>query len=188
MMTFGEEQLDPNLNLISDSYKELLQKVHSDKKRQQGFGGKIKNVGKFLHFYHKWNPTSVLDYGCGKGQILQHFQQQFPNTEWYGYDPAVQEYSVINKNNYECVFCNDVLEHIEPENLSHVLTHIKVLATNYIWLRIDTQPARKFLEDGRNAHLILENKDWWLSKLSSIGNIEYSKLNSKGRLDVAITK
>jgi len=187
-MIFGDVQLDPNPNLISDSYKKLLQKVHVDKKRQQGFGGKLKNVGKFLHFYNKWNPKTILDYGCGKGHILEHLQNKFPQSEWYGYDPAVKQFSKITKDNFECVFCNDVLEHIEPENLSNVLQHINSLATKSIWLRIDTQPARKFLEDGRNAHLILENKDWWISKISSLGKIEYSKLNSKGRLDVAIKK
>jgi len=188
MMIFGDAQLDPKLNLISQSYKDLLQKVHDDKKRQQGFGGKLKNVGKFLHFYNKWQPASVLDYGCGKGNILEHFRKTYPNTQWYGYDPAVDVYSSIKIENVECVFCNDVLEHIEPENLSNVLQHINSLATRYIWLRIDTQPARKFLSDGRNAHLILENKEWWTSRISSLGKIEYSKLNSKGRLDVAVTK
>ncbi len=33
------------------------------------------------------------------------------------------------------------------------------LGTKYIWLCIDTLPARKKLADGRNAHLILENKN-----------------------------
>lgn len=188
-MIFGEEPLGQSpSNLISQSYKDLLEKVHSDKKRLQGFGGKSKNLGKFLHFYKKWEPVSVLDYGCGKGYILNQLREKFPQTQWYGYDPAVVEYKDITTPSYECVFCNDVLEHIEPENLTAVLQHISLLSEKYIWLRIDTKPARKFLEDGRNAHLIIENKDWWISRVSSLGKIKYSRLNTKGRLDVAIEK
>ena len=95
-----------------------------------------------------------------------------------------------NATEVECVFSNDVLEHIEPEFLNQVLGHINLLSTKYVWLRIDTKPARKRLSDGRNAHLILEDQTWWTEQINRYvdGTIVYNNLNDKGKLDVAIEK
>ena len=137
-----------------------------------------------------WQPKSLLDYGCGKGAILLNLTQRYPNTKCVGYDPAVPEFNKLLGQKFECVFSNDVLEHIEPNFIVDVLTHINVTATKYIWLRIDTLPARKSLPDGRNAHLILESDNWWHNMIeqSIEGEIVYSKLDKKGKFDVAITK
>lgn len=138
----------------------------------------------------KWKPSSLLDYGCGKGNILNHLIETYPNTEVHGYDPAIKIFNRIQKNKYECVFSNDVLEHIEPEMLKLVLTHINDTSTKYIWLRIDTLPARKKLPDGRNAHLIIEGEKFWTDNITNYieGTTVYRALDKKGKLDVAIEK
>jgi 2-polyprenyl-3-methyl-5-hydroxy-6-metoxy-1,4-benzoquinol methylase len=177
------------MSLYSNKYVEELKWLHSRQDRPRGFGGKIKPLGAFYTFYEKWKPLSVLDYGCGKGAILEHLKKSLPNTTWHGYDPAVNEYKNIIEKEYDCVFSNDVLEHIEPEYLDNVLDHIWQLSRKSIWLRIDTRPARKVLKDGRNAHLILEDKDWWENKLRErTGKIVYIELGKKGKLDVAIER
>jgi hypothetical protein len=96
----------------------------------------------------------------------------------------------ISRQNYECIFSNDVLEHIEPDHIHKVLKHINELSTKYLWLRIDTKPARKVLPDGRNAHLIIENIDWWTNLINRHinGNIVFSGQNDKMRIDFAIEK
>ena len=33
---------------------------------------------------------------------------------------------------------------------------------------IACHPAKRGMSDGRNAHLIIENPDWWRSKLQSV--------------------
>ena len=176
--------------MYSKEYISQLQKLHNDKSRPQGFGGKVKKLGKFHEFMNKWNPSTLLDYGCGKGHILANLQETYSNTKCTGYDPAVPVFSKLLGQTFECVFSNDVLEHVEPNMINMVLEHINATATKYIWLRIDTMPARKKLPDGRNAHLILEDKDWWKDKIQSniVGNIVYFNLDKKGKLDVAIEK
>jgi 2-polyprenyl-3-methyl-5-hydroxy-6-metoxy-1,4-benzoquinol methylase len=175
--------------LYSKQYVEELKWLHAKADRPRGFGGKIKPLGAFYSFYEKWQPKTVLDYGCGKGAILNHLRETLPSTIWHGYDPAVDEFRKIMNAQYNCVFSNDVLEHIEPNCLDSVLDHIWSLAEKNLWLRIDTKPARKTLMDGRNAHLILEDKDWWTNKLSQrAGKIVYIELGKKGKLDVAIEK
>lgn len=176
--------------MYSKEYITQLQSLHNDKSRPQGFGGKVKKLGKFPYYMEKWQPKSLLDYGCGKGLILAHLRDTYPSTACEGYDPAVPMYNLSKLNLYECVFSNDVLEHIEPIFIDDVLSHINRLSTKYIWLRIDTLPARKFLPDGRNAHLIQESDNWWYNNIERIikGNIVYAELDKKGKFDVAIEK
>ena len=176
--------------MYTKGYINLLKQLHGDKSRPRGFGGKVKDLGRIYHYLDEWKPRSLLDYGCGKGAILQHLKEKYTNIHCVGYDPAVPGFDKITQPIYECVFSNDVLEHIEPEMLEDVLKHINDSAEKYIWLRIDTRPARKFLPDGRNAHLILESPEWWKEKIEKNinGNIVYFVLNKKGKLDVAIEK
>jgi len=175
--------------LYSSRYIEELKLLHARTDRPRGFGGKVKPLGAFYSFLDKWQPDTVIDYGCGKGAILNHLQINYPKITWHGYDPAVSQFRNIELKKYDCLFSNDVLEHIEPHCLDSVLDHMWQLTEKFLWLRIDTKPARKSLTDGRNAHLILEDKDWWLEKLSQYpGKLIYAELGKKGKLDVAIEK
>ena len=176
--------------MYTKEYIEQLRHLHADRSRRQGFGGKAKKLGKFHNFMEKWNPSSLLDYGCGKGYILAELKDRYPNTICEGYDPAVPAFNKLLDKKFDCIFSNDVLEHIEPDYIVSVLTHINKTASKYVWLRIDTMPARKVLPDGRNAHLIQESDDWWYNIIerSIEGNIVYAKLDSKGKFDVAIEK
>lgn len=175
--------------MYSKQYIEELRVIHADRKRTKGFGGKSKNLGKFNKYIEEWQPTSVIDYGCGKGGILSDLQTKYRHIKFQGYDPAVLMFSNL-PTQADCVFSNDVLEHIEPDYLNEVLEHINSLSTMYVWLRIDTMPARKRLSDGRNAHLILEDQKWWTEQVRKNieGIIVYNNLNNKGKLDIAIDK
>jgi len=161
-----------------------------DRSRPRGFGGKIKDLGKFYTFLDKWQPRNLLDYGCGKGIILSHINEKYPDIRCYGYDPAIQMFSNLPASPVECIFSNDVLEHIEPEYLTDVLQNINFYSLKYIWLRIDTLPARKKLPDGRNAHLIQEQPSWWIEQIQKhiAGRMVYTQLTHKGKFDVAIEK
>jgi hypothetical protein len=56
-----------------------------------------------------------------------------------------------------------VLEHIEPEYLDETLKYLST-KSKYIYHLIALSPAKLILSDGRNAHLILESKEWWRQK------------------------
>lgn len=109
------------------------------------------------------DSTDILDYGCGKSTL----QQQLP-FKIQQYDPAVPKYSTL-PDPADIVVCTDVLEHIEPDNLGNVLLHIHSLAKKAAFLVIATRPAKKILEDGRNAHLIVKDMVWWLGALKECG-------------------
>jgi hypothetical protein len=120
------------------------------------------HIDKIKKIYEVTESKSLLDYGCGKGLLAKNLE--FPIWE---YDPAIEGKDSPPRP-ADLVVCVDVLEHIEPDYLNSVLNDIARCIKKVGYLVINTQPAKKFLADGRNTHLIQQNKDWWIEKLSKI--------------------
>jgi len=59
----------------------------------------------------------------------------------------------------------DVIEHFEPAQLDESLKLMQSKFSRAAFLLIACYPAKKQLPDGRNAHLIVENADWWLARV-----------------------
>lgn len=107
----------------------------------------------------EFNDTDILDYGCGKRTLEAALGFDIAN-----YDPAIEGLE-HNNQPHNIVFCGDVLEHIEPELLDDVLRDIKRCTLKKAILIACTVPAKKTLPDGRNAHLILKDANWWYEKV-----------------------
>ena len=108
------------------------------------------------------NPT-ILDYGCGKGKLVEALNQIGYWT--VGYDPCHPDWNQ-EPEPADLLVSTDVLEHIEPACLRDVLFHMEDLAGKAAFLVVSKVPAVKILPDGRNAHLIVEDTEWWLNTLS----------------------
>jgi hypothetical protein len=63
------------------------------------------------------------------------------------------------------VCCIDVLEHIEPALLDNVLDDLKRVTQRIGVFTVCCEEAKKFLSDGRNAHLIVQPAEWWLPRI-----------------------
>ena len=66
--------------MFSQKYIEELRVIHADTSRKKGFGGALKKLGQFHNYMEQWKPSSVLDYGCGKGTILVSLSEQLNQT------------------------------------------------------------------------------------------------------------
>lgn len=133
---------------ITDGYLALLRECHQD----PAWGtSALAWVDRVRELSRRYGP-SVLDYGCGKGVLREHL---FNVTN---YDPATFP---ARPEPHDLVCCIDVLEHVEFEQLPAVLEDLRKLTRNALFAVISTVPAMKTLPDGRNAHLIVENGDWW---------------------------
>lgn len=106
---------------------------------------------------------SLLDYGSGHNLSLMRSLKPKRKFTYTPYDPGVEEYS-DDPEPADMVACIDVLEHIEPENLDNVLDHLEELTGTVLFATVHTGPAAKTLSDGRNAHLIQKEIDFWLPK------------------------
>lgn len=151
--------------MISNEYKRLLQKEH----QRASFGKRAKMPRYLFNFIHNHNPQTILDFGCGKGKLIETLKIQFPDKNISGYDPAnpVFDHSIDNKV-YDLIYSSDVLEHIEPEFIDQTLAYLST-KSKYVYHLIALSPAKLILADGRNAHLIQETPEWWRQKFVDLG-------------------
>lgn len=152
--------------IVTDEYAKQLQQMHQ--RKIIGFG--VEPPAKLVETLKSYPIKTVLDYGCGEGNMINAIQTLFPNLEMYGYDPGVERYSTIPERT-DLVYSADVLEHFEPEFIDEGLQRIFNIA-NIHYHNIACHPAKKTLPDGRNCHLIVEQPEWWLEKIKT--NIDSS--------------
>ena len=146
-------------DLISPEYADLCRKMREIKPDWGSFGHKhAQNV---MDFARECDARSILDYGSGTGSLAAHLRRQ-TNLLVSEYDPV---FFPVTPQPADAVACVDVLEHIEPDKLDAVLDHLWSLTRKGLFLTIALRKARAVLPDGRNAHLIVQNYQWWLKKL-----------------------
>lgn len=150
------------MKLINEAYKEQLQSMHQEPK---AFYRGTKVLGKIDEFLEKYQPSSLIDFGCGKGDLHKLLAESINKTA--GYDPGVKEFENLPTDSFDVLISTDVLEHIEPEMIDETLKAINSLFIKSCYLLIASYPAKKSLPDGRNAHLIIESFDWWKNKLET---------------------
>jgi uncharacterized Rossmann fold enzyme len=143
---------------ISPEYLDLQRTFHKQAPHYGTMGNRY--AGTIRGVMRDYNLQTALDYGCGKGLLKYELGEVV--TE---YDPAIPGKDGLPER-ADLVVCTDVLEHIEPERLDSVLEHIRTLG-DYAFFVIATRPAEKDLPDGRNAHLIVRDAEWWKNKLAN---------------------
>lgn len=168
--------------LYTKEYKTILKGIHS--KETWGGGAKSK-VHYVAEDAFKVGAKTVLDYGCGSGSFKEGIQEEGYSLEVLEYDPGI-----IGKDSSptpaDYVVCIDVLEHIEPECLDAVLKDLASLMRLGGFLHPCLVPAGLTLPDGRNAHLIVQDADWWDNKIKQYFNIHSYKYKSKGHVAVFV--
>ena len=169
------------MKTISEEYVLQLAQLHNEK---ASFGD-AKGLKQTEKWIRKYSPKSIIDYGCGKGGVTLALQEAYPDMTVQGYDPGNSNFNTRPEGIFDMLVSTDVLEHIEPVFLENVLKHMNELFTKIAFLIIATSPAKKFLPDGRNAHLIVENPGWWkpLIEKHINGKIVHHEFAEKTRTD-----
>lgn len=141
--------------LISDDYRAEQQLLHE----APAYGSRGFNWGYLVAGIARIEGCkSVLDYGCGKGTLGRTLGKA--GIDARSYDPAIKAFSAA-PSKADMVVSVDVLEHIEPECLDEVLDHLARITGKILFVAISTIPAKRYLTDGRNTHLIIREGDWW---------------------------
>jgi hypothetical protein len=145
--------------LITPEYQQQQREFHE---ARPDYGvSSSRHVDFILHLAEQMKTRDILDYGCGKACLQKGIPFPIQN-----YDPAMPEYNRTPEP-ADIVVCTDVLEHIELDCLDTVLDDLARLTKQVIFLNVACRPAKKFLPDGRNAHLIQQPPNWWIPKLNS---------------------
>jgi len=147
---------------ISEEYLDLQRKLHDNPHygvASLSFAPIVANLIK------QTGCKSVSDYGAGKRRLLDGLRQAgIDLLNYYPYDPVFPEYGEPKPADLVC--CIDVLEHIEPDLVDNVILELANITSNIGFFSIHLGPAGKFLDDGRNAHLIQKPSSWWLKKIT----------------------
>ena len=148
------------MDTVSKEYQAELEKLHSSR-ASFGLGRKIpRDVRKMIKI---GSIKSVLDYGCGKGKPFSQWEND--KLKVFNYDPVTSPIELPDQ--VDLVHSNDVLEHVEPGLLQDVIDKFFSIGQKYQYHLIACHPAKKKLSDGRNAHLIIEQPDWWRAKIKN---------------------
>jgi SAM-dependent methyltransferase len=166
----------------SNSYKKTLKELHESK----AFGNKSSIPQEVIDCIEKYQITSILDFGCGKGNFFTTLKERYPDITVFGFDPGNDLFSTL-PDKVDMIYSSDVLEHIEPEHLTETLVDLKKRCSKVMYHLIACHPAKRIMNDGRNAHLIIENPTWWQIKLKSVDYqiisekiIQYQAVPKKG--------
>lgn len=153
--------------MITDQYKKHLSSLHQQHRFvESNFW--YDDIRSYINQSTN-RPASILDFGCAHGGLIQKLKNDFPDVTCIdGYDPGVKQYENKPTKYYDLLISTDVIEHIEPQYLDQTLAYIDSLFAKDAWIIIACYPAKKFLPDGRNAHLIIENPDWWIAKIRDV--------------------
>lgn len=158
--------------MISEEYKALLEQTHNADTNWGTTAAQWNNH--ILNLTVAYKTRDILDYGCGK----QELEKQLP-FKVQKYDPGIKKHS-CRPDASDLVLCIDVLEHIEPDYIDNVLNDLAKLTKKAAFFVISTTHAIKHLPDGRNAHLIVENADWWTNKILKYFSLKkFEKISDK---------
>lgn len=144
---------------FSDSYRKELINLHSNP-----VFGDLKNIpSEVSDIISHYKISSILDFGCGKGRLVSQLENTYPSIKIFGYDPAQENFMTL-PSAVDMIVSFDVLEHIEPEFLEPTLDSLHKICNKILHVVIACHPSKRFLSNGKNAHLIIEPPDWWKLK------------------------
>ncbi len=142
-----------------------------------------------LDFFRAKGATSILDAGCGAGQVMEWIVTHHPEFRVHGFDIATnclnpffagREKEFLSTGclwvyedipqGFDAIFCTDVMEHIPPEHVDAVLSNLCRAAGKVAFLGI------ALFEDsfgpvivGSHLHLTVRPVEWWLERIEKAG-------------------
>ena len=96
--------------IIDPEYQAQLTTMHS----QGRFVNGAKAAKVVRPIIERYNPTSILDFGCGVGALVNSLQETYPNMRVEGYDPGNAEHSRVPKRSFDVIVSADVLNILNP--------------------------------------------------------------------------
>ncbi len=134
---------------------------------------------------------SFLDVGCGMTQLIARMAKQ--SVQAVGCDISsvvvAEQCKMGNKviwadvteslpfvvSSFEVVSAYDVLEHIPPYAVNHVIDEIARVAKHRVLLTIAYKPANAKGAKGEPLHLTIQPEEWWIKQWERVGKVEIVK-------------
>ncbi|RYD25167.1 MAG: methyltransferase domain-containing protein, partial [Verrucomicrobiaceae bacterium] len=144
---------------------ELVEQYRLLHERRPDYGSGASHVERIAAIIERRGVRSVLDFGCGKGALVERLRARFPEVVVDGYDPAIRGRERIPleryQMGYEMVIANDVLEHLDAEGYGEDLLEMGRLEPRWLFFNISCRPAVNVLPNGVNCHTLVRRPEWW---------------------------
>jgi len=170
-------------NVSADELIDQYRELHSHSHRFGGSSGYVEVLGLFISYL---KPETILDYGCGKGYLLEVLAERFPEIKFYGYDPAIPGKDVLPIQKADLVINTDVLEHIPEDALPEVIKGISSISEN-VFFGLHHALAAQILPNGQNAHCTVKQPIWYYRLFSEFFSAVFLLDAEKNDQSVAIT-
>ncbi len=160
-------------------HKEIYQKLYEQGDYGNASKDKCPGVRYFRH-YRKWLLSPIMDLGCGTGDTVGLMRQQGYHAE--GIDQIdIGNGMVIGDitdprtvlDGYSTMTCLDVLEHLDLEGISNVLSMMADAGRQVI--TVHSGPSNWH---GVDLHVTQRPVEWWEEKIG-----EYLKIVRRADLD-----
>lgn len=167
----------------------LYRKMHEEGERFSGlpaektFTGQslLPQARRILELIDMTGASTILDYGCGKGEQYKASPVAIPNVGvfhsmqdyWvvdaiHCYDPNYLPFSELPTGKFDGVISTDVLEHCPEPDLPWILEEIFGFANLFVFANIACYPAKKRLANGENAHCTIRPPEWWKQLIEEV--------------------
>ena len=168
------------MQLVSSEYKVVLVDTHNATRNTWGGGHSVDKLPKYESLLKSLEVKTILDYGCANGKFKVYMDKHRPQYTVYEYDPGI-EGKDQPPSPADFLVCCDVMEHVEPELLPNVMTHLQGLVVKGGFFNISTKEAITLLSDGTNAHKIVRNGEWWVGVFNEyfrVEDVEYTRIET----------
>jgi hypothetical protein len=129
----------------------------------------IRHRDLILKLIRRFSARTLLDYGSGRGDaytgpsaLHAFWKVRRPVL----YDPAFPTHDVLPVLGFDGVLCSDVLEHIHPDDVDHVIDDLFRYAERFTWASVCTRPAKKAFPSGLNMHTTIQPIEWWRDRFT----------------------
>ncbi len=166
---FSNDTIKP----LHDKAYELSLKQEHEGNDKWGSSTKKYGSGDILGLVtHRKYVQTVLDYGCGKGELKKYLKEHAPWVEVSEYDPGIVGKDTPPEGKFDLVWTCDVLEHIQPEYIDDTIVRLFELTKYVMYNNIACASSRSVFKDGpfkgQDLHLIIEEPAKWRERFNRV--------------------
>lgn len=146
-----------------DDFIAAYSEMHST--RHYGDSATELHLGRISFVVRQFAPRSILDYGCGRSDLVAHFWNDGARRI-ARYDPGIPRWRKMPEGHFDLALVCDVMEHIPIAGVDRVLAEVRSKCDRAVFT-ISTKLARARLPDGTNAHVTILTKSEWENWVAS---------------------